>query len=254
MKVLVIGSGGREHAIVDALTRSQQVEQIYAAPGNAGMAAVAECVAIRETEIERLVAFAKEQAIGLTVVGPEVALAAGVADAFKAEGLRIFGPTKAAARIESSKEFAKCLMAKYNVPTAGFKAFTDYEEALAYVAGRSFPAVLKYDGLAAGKGVVIAQTLDGLILVSVLEPQMAGIQTSLIQRMIDCVDHLHHLIAVMAVPRLIPSPHIFQQERHIALFQRRNQLLYIVNIELHIFVVRHADLTAARMIRHVFHA
>ena len=156
----MIGSGGREHAIVDALTRSQQVEQIYAAPGNAGMAAVAECVAIRETEIERLVAFAKEQAIGLTVVGPEVALAAGVADAFKAEGLRIFGPTKAAARIESSKEFAKCLMAKYNVPTAGFKAFTDYEEALAYVAGRSFPAVLKYDGLAAGKGVVIAQTLE----------------------------------------------------------------------------------------------
>nr|MBE6191630.1 phosphoribosylamine--glycine ligase [Rikenellaceae bacterium] len=160
MKVLVIGSGGREHAIVDALTRSQQVEQIYAAPGNAGMAAVAECVAIRETEIERLVAFAKEQAIGLTVVGPEVALAAGVADVFKAEGLRIFGPTKAAARIESSKEFAKCLMAKYNVPTAGFKAFTDYEAALAYVAGRSFPAVLKYDGLAAGKGVVIAQTLE----------------------------------------------------------------------------------------------
>lgn len=159
MKVLVIGSGGREHAIVDALTRSPQVEKIYAAPGNAGMAAVAECVAIRETEIERLAAFAKEQGIGLTVVGPEVALAAGVVDCFKAEGLRIFGPSKAAARIESSKEFAKELMAKYEVPTAGFKAFTEYEEALAYVSGRSFPAVLKYDGLAAGKGVVIAETL-----------------------------------------------------------------------------------------------
>lgn len=159
MKVLVIGSGGREHAIVDALTRSPQVEKIYAAPGNAGMAAVAECVAIRETEIERLAAFAKEQGIGLTVVGPEVALAAGVVDCFKAEGLRIFGPSKAAARIESSKEFAKRLMAKYEVPTAGFKAFTEYEEALAYVSGRSFPAVLKYDGLAAGKGVVIAETL-----------------------------------------------------------------------------------------------
>ena len=160
MKVLVIGSGGREHAIVDALTRSPQVEQIFAAPGNAGMAAQAECVAIRETEIERLVAFAKEQGIGLTVVGPEVALAAGVADAFKAEGLRIFGPTKAAARIESSKEFAKELMAKYTIPTAGFKAFTDYAEAKAYVEARPLPAVLKYDGLAAGKGVVIAQTME----------------------------------------------------------------------------------------------
>ncbi len=160
MKVLVIGSGGREHAIVDALTRSPQVEQIFAAPGNAGMALQAECVAIRETEIERLVAFAKEQGVGLTVIGPEVALAAGVADAFKAEGLRIFGPTKAAARIESSKEFAKELMAKYEIPTAGFKAFTDYAEAKAYVEARPLPAVLKYDGLAAGKGVVIAQTME----------------------------------------------------------------------------------------------
>ena len=160
MKVLVIGSGGREHAIVDALTRSPQVEQIYAAPGNAGMAAQAECVAIRETEIEKLAAFAKENGVELTVVGPEVALAAGVADCFKAEGLRIFGPSKAAARIESSKEFAKELMAKYNIPTAGFKAFTDYTEAKAYVESRPLPAVLKYDGLAAGKGVVIAQTME----------------------------------------------------------------------------------------------
>ncbi len=160
MKVLVIGSGGREHAIVDALTRSPQVEKIFAAPGNAGMAAQAECVAIRETEIEKLAAFAKENGVELTVVGPEVALAAGVADCFKAEGLRIFGPLKAAARIESSKEFAKELMAKYNIPTAGFKAFTDYAEAKAYVESRPLPAVLKYDGLAAGKGVVIAQTME----------------------------------------------------------------------------------------------
>lgn len=160
MKVLVIGSGGREHAIVDALTRSPQVEKIYAAPGNAGMAAQAECVAIRETEIEKLAAFAKEHGVELTVVGPEVALAAGVADCFKAEGLRIFGPSKAAARIESSKEFAKELMAKYNIPTAGFKAFTEYAEAKAYVESRPLPAVLKYDGLAAGKGVVIAQTME----------------------------------------------------------------------------------------------
>ncbi len=160
MKVLVIGSGGREHAIVDALTRSPQVEKIFAAPGNAGMAAQAECVAIRETEIEKLAAFAKENGVELTVVGPEVALAAGVADCFKAEGLRIFGPSKAAARIESSKEFAKELMAKYNIPTAGFKAFTEYAEAKAYVESRPLPAVLKYDGLAAGKGVVIAQTME----------------------------------------------------------------------------------------------
>lgn len=160
MKVLVIGGGGREHAIVDALSRSPQVEKIYCAPGNAGIARQAECVPVRETEVERLRDFAAENGIGLTVVGPEVALAAGVVDCFKTAGLRIFGPTKAAARIESSKEFAKCLMAKYNIPTAGFRAFTDYAEALAYVGGRPLPAVLKYDGLAAGKGVVIAETME----------------------------------------------------------------------------------------------
>ena len=159
MKVLVIGSGGREHAIVDALSRSPQVEKIFCAPGNAGIARQAECVAIRDTEVERLRDFAAAEGIGLTVVGPEVALAAGVVDVFKAAGLRIFGPTKAAARIESSKEFAKDLMAKYDIPTAAYRSFTDYDQARAYVASRPLPAVLKYDGLAAGKGVVIAQTL-----------------------------------------------------------------------------------------------
>lgn len=159
MDILVIGSGGREHAIVDALTRSPQVGKIYCAPGNAGIARQAECVPVRETEVERLCAFARERAIGLTVVGPEVALAAGVVDRFKAAGLRIFGPTQAAARIESSKEFAKELMARCGIPTAGFRAFTDYAAARDYVAARPLPAVLKYDGLAAGKGVVIAQTL-----------------------------------------------------------------------------------------------
>lgn len=160
MKVLVIGSGGREHAIVDALSRSLQVDKIFCASGNAGIAQQAECVAIKDTEVERLRDFAAAEGIGLTVVGPESALAAGVVDAFKAAGLRIFGPTKAAARIESSKEFAKRLMAKYGIPTAGFRAFTDYAEAKAYVAGRPMPAVLKYDGLAAGKGVVIARTME----------------------------------------------------------------------------------------------
>lgn len=159
MKVLVVGSGGREHAIVDALSRSPQVEKIYSAPGNAGIAAQAECVAIKDTDVEGLLRFAKENAIDLTVVGPEASLAVGIADAFRAEGLKIFGHTKAAARIETSKEFAKIIMEKYDIPTSGYKSFDSYEEALAFVSGRPFPAVLKYDGLAAGKGVVIAQDL-----------------------------------------------------------------------------------------------
>jgi len=159
MKVLVIGGGGREHAIVDALARSPQVEKIFCAPGNAGIAQLAECVPIKDTEVGRLRDFALGQAVDLTVVGPESALAAGVVDAFKEAGLRIFGPTKAAARIESSKEFAKDLMAKYDIPTAAYRAFADYDEAKRYVESRPLPAVLKYDGLAAGKGVVIARTM-----------------------------------------------------------------------------------------------
>ena len=159
-KVLVIGSGGREHAIVDALSRSPQVGKIYCAPGNAGIAAQAECVAIKDTDVEALKNFALENGIDLAVVGPEVALAAGVVDAFKAAGLRIFGPSKAAATIEASKDFAKQLMAKYNIPTAAFETFEDYEAALEYVKKGSFPVVLKYDGLAAGKGVVIPETLE----------------------------------------------------------------------------------------------
>ncbi len=160
MKVLVVGGGGREHAIVDALARSAKVGKIYCAPGNAGIAAQAECVPIRETEVEALRDFALAHGVELTVVGPEVALAAGIVDCFRAAGLRVFGPTKTAARIESSKEFAKKLMTKYDIPTAGFRAFTSYEEARDYVASRPLPAVLKYDGLAAGKGVVIAQTME----------------------------------------------------------------------------------------------
>lgn len=157
-KVLVVGSGGREHAIVDALSRSAQVDKIYCAPGNAGIAAQAECVAIKDTDVEGLKAFALDQGIDLTVVGPEAALAVGVVDAFRAAGLKIFGHTKSATRIESSKEFAKQLMVKYDIPTAAYEAFDNYEEAKAYVDRTSVPTVLKYDGLAAGKGVVVAMT------------------------------------------------------------------------------------------------
>ena len=160
MKVLVIGSGGREHAIVEALSRSPRKPKIYAAPGNAGIAALAECVAIKDTETDKLLAFAQENGIELTVVGPEAALAVGVVDKFRAAGLKIFGPTKAATEIESSKDFAKRLMKKYDVPTADYATFSDFDEALAYVRKGSLPTVLKYDGLAAGKGVVIATTME----------------------------------------------------------------------------------------------
>ncbi len=159
-KVLVVGGGGRCHAIVDALSRSSEVGKIYCAPGNAGIAAQAECVPLKDTQVEELKEFALENGIDLTVVGPEVALAAGIADVFSAAGLRIFGPSKAAATIESSKDFAKRLMAKYDIPTAAFETFEDYDKALEYVRKGSFPVVLKYDGLAAGKGVVIPETFE----------------------------------------------------------------------------------------------
>lgn len=157
-RVLVVGSGGREHAIVDALSRSPQVEKIYCAPGNAGIALQAECVAIKDTDIDGLKTFAVENGIDLTVVGPEASLAVGVVDAFRAAGLKIFGHTKSATHIESSKEFAKQLMVKYNIPTATYEAFDNYEDAKAYIERTGVPTVLKYDGLAAGKGVVVAMT------------------------------------------------------------------------------------------------
>lgn len=160
MNILVIGSGGRCHAIVEALSRSPKAEKIYCAPGNAGIASLAECVAIKDTDVEHLLEFAKANDINLTVVGPEAALAVGVVDRFREEGLKIFGPTKAAAEIEASKDFAKRLMKKYDVPTADYATFSDFDEAMAYVRKGSMPVVLKYDGLAAGKGVVIAQNME----------------------------------------------------------------------------------------------
>ena len=158
--VMVVGSGGRCHAIVDALARSARVRKIFCAPGNAGISAQAECVDIRPTDVEGLLGFAKENGVDFTVVGPEAALAVGIVDAFQKEGLRIFGPTQAAARIESSKEFAKQLMVKYDVPTGYYEVFTEFEPAWEYVKARPLPAVIKYDGLAAGKGVVVAMSYE----------------------------------------------------------------------------------------------
>lgn len=157
--VLVVGGGGREHAIVDALSRSVRVGKIYCAPGNAGIAQQAECVPLKDTDVDGLLHFAQAAGIDLTVVGPEAALAAGIVDRFRAAGLKIFGHTQAATAIESSKEFAKQLMLRSHVPTASYCAFREFSQALTYVRAGSFPTVIKYDGLAAGKGVVVAADL-----------------------------------------------------------------------------------------------
>lgn len=159
-KVLVVGGGGREHAIVASLAKSNKVTEIYAAPGNAGIAKLAMCVNIKDTEVEKIVEFAKAEAIDLVVVGPEASLALGIIDALEAAGIKAFGPRKNAALIESSKKFAKDLMLKYNIPTARYETFTDYESAIEFVKISPFPTVLKYDGLAAGKGVIIAKNYE----------------------------------------------------------------------------------------------
>lgn len=156
MKVLVIGSGGREHALVWKISQSPRVSKVYCAPGNAGIAKDAECLPISPTDINKLLTFAKDADIGLTVVGPEVPLALGVSDAFREAGLRIFGPSRSAAQIEASKVFAKRIMQKYGIPTAEARAFSDPEMAGAYIRKVGAPVVVKADGLAAGKGVIVA--------------------------------------------------------------------------------------------------
>ena len=160
MKVLVVGSGGREHAIVTSVAKSKRVDKIYCAPGNAGIAALAECVPIGAMEFDKLVAFAKEQAIDFTIIGMDDPLVGGIVDVFEAEGLKVFGPRKNAAILEGSKAFSKDLMKKYNIPTAGYENFTDPNEALAYLETAKMPIVLKADGLALGKGVLICNTLE----------------------------------------------------------------------------------------------
>ena len=160
MKVLIVGSGGREHAIAWSVAKSPKVDKIYCAPGNAGIAEFAECVNIGAMEFDKLVAFAKENAIDLTIIGMDDPLVGGVVDAFEAEGLRVFGPRKNAAIIEGSKAFSKDLMKKYNIPTAAYENFTDPEEAIKYLETAKMPIVLKADGLALGKGVLICNTLE----------------------------------------------------------------------------------------------
>ena len=160
MKVLIVGGGGREHAIAWKAAQSPKAEKIYCAPGNAGIAQVAECVDIGVMEFDRLVAFARENDIDLTIVGPDDPLAAGAVDAFEAAGLRVFGPRKNAAILEASKAFSKDLMKKYEIPTAAYETFDSPEAALAYVETADLPVVLKADGLALGKGVLICNTRE----------------------------------------------------------------------------------------------
>ena len=160
MKVLVVGSGGREHALVWKISQSPMVDKIYCAPGNAGIGEMAECVAIKAEDLDGLLDFAVQNEIGLTVVGPEVPLTMGIVDKFQEKGLKIFGPSGRAAEIEGSKTFAKDLMAKYGIPTAKYGAFTDAAEAKAFLAEVGLPCVVKADGLAAGKGVLICETKE----------------------------------------------------------------------------------------------
>lgn len=160
MKVLIVGSGGREHAIAWKVSQSKKVDKIYCAPGNAGIASIAECVNIGAMEFDKLVAFAKENSIDLTIIGMDDPLVGGVVDAFEKEGLRVFGPRKNAAILEGSKAFSKDLMKKYNIPTAAYENFDSAEKALEYLETAKFPIVLKADGLALGKGVLICNTKE----------------------------------------------------------------------------------------------
>jgi phosphoribosylamine---glycine ligase len=160
MNVLIIGRGGREHAICRKVSESAGLEKVFVAPGNPGMADVAELVSIAESEHEQLLQFAKDNGVGLTIIGPEVPLLEGLADKFEAAGLAVFGPRQAAAEIEGSKSFAKELMKKYQIPTADYAVFTKYEDARNYIEEKGAPIVIKADGLAAGKGVTVALTKE----------------------------------------------------------------------------------------------
>ena len=173
MKVLIVGSGGREHAIAWKAAKSSRVDKIYCAPGNAGISEIAECVNIGAMEFEKLAAFAKEQSIDLTVIGMDDPLVGGIVDVFEQEGLRVFGPKKNAAILEGSKAFSKDLMKKYGIPTAGYETFDSPEAAMQYLETSKYPIVLKADGLALGKGVLICNTK---------EEAMAGVKTLMLDK------------------------------------------------------------------------
>lgn len=176
MRILVIGSGGREHALVWKVAQSKRVDKIFCAPGNGGIAKLAECVDIASDDLENLLGFVKREKIDLTVVGPEVPLAQGIADEFRHYGFAVFGPSKNAAQLEASKVFAKELMAKYKVPTADFKIFDNASEAKKYIEKVGAPCVVKADGLAAGKGVIVAKTIEEAkeAVSSILEKKIFG--------------------------------------------------------------------------------
>lgn len=177
MKVLVVGSGGREHALCVKIAQSKRVEKLYCAPGNAGIAQVAQCVDIKAMELEKLADFAQQEGIDLTVVGMDDPLVEGIVDVFEARGLRVFGPRKNAAILEGSKVFSKELMQKYHIPTAAYAVFSSAEEALKYLETATLPVVIKADGLALGKGVLICHTL---------EQAKAGVQTLMLDRQFGC--------------------------------------------------------------------
>ena len=163
MRILVVGGGGREHAICWKLNNESNVEKIYCAPGNAGISNVAECIDIGDSDIENLLKFAKENQIDLTIVGPEIPLVAGIVDAFEKEGLKIFGPNKKCAQLEGSKAFSKDFMIRHNLPTAKYKEYTNLDEAISEIDSFGYPVVIKADGLAAGKGVVIPENREDAI-------------------------------------------------------------------------------------------
>jgi len=173
MKVLIVGSGGREHAIALSVSKSPKVKKIYCAPGNAGIGRIAECIDIGAMEIDKLVAFASREQIDLAIIGMDDPLVAGAVDAFEAAGLKVFGPRKNAAIIEGSKAFSKDLMKKYKIPTAAYETFDDADEAMVYLQDAEFPIVLKADGLALGKGVLICQTF---------EDAQAGVRTIMLDK------------------------------------------------------------------------
>ena len=163
MKILVVGGGGREHAICWKLSKEANVDKIYCAPGNAGISNVAQCIDIQDSDIENLLNFAKENKIDLTIVGPEIPLVAGIVDKFEKEGLKIFGPNKKCAQLEGSKSFSKDFMIRHNLPTAKYKEYTDLDEAISEIDSFGYPVVIKADGLAAGKGVVIPENREDAI-------------------------------------------------------------------------------------------